>query len=123
MGTFSIFAGSMVCKQTAELDAKLKIAALVGAGLLLILLPVLLAVFYGSDYKMGWVVVSALLSVLVSFYTYYDVVIFHDKKLFEENDFIMSALYVYIDFLWLIYYHVLKPCVEKGYDLARNNYQ
>ena len=123
MGTFAVFAGSMFCKDSSELDGKLKISALVGAGMLLVLLPMMLAVFYGKDYKIGWVVVVALMSLLVSFYTYYDVVIFHDKALFEENDYILSALYVYVDFLWLLYAHVVKPCVEKGYEIASNRYQ
>jgi len=88
-----------------------------------VVLPVLLAIFYGSDYKMSWVAVCVLTSLLVSFYTYYDVVIFHERALFEENDYILSALYVYIDFIWLIYAHIIKPCVEKGCELASNRYQ
>lgn len=123
MGTFSIFAGSMFCKDTSELDQKLKISSIAGAAFFVVAMPAFLAIFYGSDYKMGWVAVSALISLLVSFYTYYDVVIFHDKALFEENEYILSALYVYIDFLWLVYAHVIKPCVEKGYEMASNRYQ
>jgi hypothetical protein len=72
---------------------------------------------------MSWVAVCAVISLIVSFYTYYDVVIFHNRALFEENEYILSALYVYVDFIWLIYAHIIKPCIEKSYEMASNRYR
>jgi hypothetical protein len=109
MGPGSVWAGAMLTKKTEELDEKVKYAALAGAGALVVLLPVFLALFYGSDYSMSWVVVTAGLSVIFSFYTYFDIVVFRDRQMFEENDYILSALYVYIDFFLMLYDKVLKP--------------
>ena len=115
-GSLSVFVGSMLTQTTPELDRMLKISSLVGIGCLSVALPLGLALFYGKDYSMSWVVVTDLLSLVISYYVYYDIVVFHDPKLFEEDDYILSALYVYVDFLWMLYNHVFKPCVEKCID-------
>ena len=116
-GTFSVFAGSMICKKTEDLDAYLKYSSLAGAGVLCVVLPLSLAVFFGKDFKSMWVIVTVLFSLLVSFYTYYDIVIFHDRIMYQENDYMLSALYVYIDFLWIVFNYGIKPCIAKGHEL------
>jgi FtsH-binding integral membrane protein len=79
MGPGSVWAGSMLCKKTEQLDEYVKIAALSGAGSLLVILPMLMALFYGSDYSMAWVLVTAAMSVVCSFYVYFDIVVFRER--------------------------------------------
>lgn len=109
MGPGSVWAGSMLCKKTEDLDEHVKYAAAAGAGSLVVILPVFLAFFYGQDYQVTWIVVTVLLSLLASLYTYYDIVIFRDRMHFENNDYILSALYVYVDFLQMIWFRLLRP--------------
>ena len=60
----------------------LKISSLVGTGVLCVFLPLMLALFYGKDYKLIWVGVTGLLALLTSYYTYYDIVVYHDPIMF-----------------------------------------
>ena len=123
MGSGSVWAGGMICKVTEDLDIYVRYASLIGASSLLIILPIFLNMFYGSDFKFGWVITTSILSVIFSLYLYYDVVVYHNPKLFEERDYIMAALYVYIDFLWLIYEKAIKPALIYFGHMAAEEYR
>ena len=123
MGTASVWAGGMITKTSEELDKLVKYAAASGAGSLLILLPIFLNLWFGEDFKFGWVFLTIIMSVITSFYLYYDVVVFHNPQLFEERDYILAALYVYIDFLWLIFEKAIKPLMIKLGHMAAEEYR
>ena len=114
MGTFAVFASTMICKKSEDLDRFVKIGACAGAGVLLILLPLCFHLFYGSDYSMTSVLVTAGISAGVSFYSYYDVVGFQDVKWYRDNDYIMAALLVYIDIFIMFWFYCLKPLMSRA---------
>ena len=114
-GSFAMFAGTMWAKDSTELDSAVKITSLGGAGLLVVILPFILASYYGPNYEMSWVAVTAALSVLTSFYCYYDLLVYQDQELYRQDDYVMSALFMYIDFMKLLWEHAIKPCFWWAY--------
>jgi len=110
MGSFSVFAGFLWALDSTELDYKVKVTSCVGAGILVVIEPFILASYYGPEYEMSWVCISAMLSVLTSFYCYYDLLVYQDRELYNTDDYIMSALWVYVDFFYLLWVHALRPC-------------
>jgi FtsH-binding integral membrane protein len=109
MGSAGVFAGFIWALDSTELDYKVKVTSCVASGILVVIEPFILASFYGPEYEMSWVCISALLSVLTSFYCYYDLLVYQDRELYNSDDYIMAALYVYVDFFTLLWIHAIKP--------------
>jgi len=110
----SLFLGALFAKDRAEADWYMQIAGAAGGATTTLMVPFYLNSWYGEDYSMLWVLWTVILNVLTAYYVYYDLLEYQGDSLIEDNDYIYSALRVYIDWIWILFYAFLKWCWGKA---------
>lgn len=112
-GVSSLFLALIFAKDRAEADWYMQIAGAAGGAITTLMVPFYLNAWYGEDYSMMWVGWTVIFQVLFTYYIYYDITQYQGDSLVEEDDYIMSAIKVYYDWAFIVFFAVLGWCWNK----------